>query len=109
MVVVGIGQDGPAGLGSEAHAQLARAEVLAGGKRHLALFPDFKGEKVALTGSPADWVKRLRARDRYKKTVILATGEPLFFGLGRVLLNAFPKGELLFVPHVSSVALAFAK
>lgn len=109
MVVVGIGQDGPSGLGSEAHAQLTRAEVLAGGKRHLAFFPNFTGEKIALTGSPADWVKQLRARDRYKRTVVLATGDPLFFGIGRVLLDAFPKGELLFVPHVSSVALAFAR
>ena len=41
--------------------------------------------------------------------MVLATGDPLFFGIGRVLLDAFPKEELLFLPHVSSVALAFAR
>jgi precorrin-6Y C5,15-methyltransferase (decarboxylating) len=109
LVVIGIGQNGPEGLGSEAHAHLARAQILAGGKRHLAFFPEFSGQKIILEGGPANWVKKLKARDRQRRTVVLATGDPLFFGIGRLLLNSFPKEELLFLPHVSSVALAFAR
>ena len=39
LVVIGIGQDGPQGLGSEALAYLDRVQVLAGAKRHLGLLP----------------------------------------------------------------------
>src|SRR6202040_2334877 len=72
-------------------------------------FPQFTGDKIVLEGAPANWVKKLNARDRQRPTVVLATGDPLFFGIGRLLLAAFPREELLFVPHVSSVALAFAR
>ena len=109
LVVIGIGLDGPAGLGSEARAYLAQAEVLAGGKRHLEFFPEFSGEKIVLEGDLPGWVEKLKSRDRQKQAVVLATGDPLFYGVGRLLLEAFPREELLFLPHVSSIALAFAR
>jgi precorrin-6Y C5,15-methyltransferase (decarboxylating) len=108
LVIVGIGQDGPAGLGPEARAHVACAQVLAGGQRHLAFFPEFVGIRITLGGDLPGWIERLKARDRKLKTVVLATGDPLFYGVGRVLLEAFSPAELRFVPHVSSVALAFA-
>jgi precorrin-6Y C5,15-methyltransferase (decarboxylating) len=109
LIVVGIGQDGPAGLSPEARAHVERAEMLAGGKRHLAFFPTFAGEKIVLESDVASWIAKLQNRDRHRRTVVLATGDPLFYGIGRPLLEAFPKEELLFFPHVSSVALAFAR
>jgi precorrin-6Y C5,15-methyltransferase (decarboxylating) len=109
LVVVGIGQDGPAGLSPEARANVASAQVLAGGRRQLAFFPDFAGPRIVLEGDLPGWIEKLKARDRKLKTVVLATGDPLFYGIGRMLLEAFPGTELQFVPHVSSVALAFAR
>ena len=109
LVVIGIGLDGPAGLGPEAHGCLANAQILAGGTRHLAFFPEFIGERIVLDGDLPGWVEKLQMRERGKKTVVLATGDPLFFGIGRILLEAFPKEELQFVPHASSIALAFAR
>ena len=109
LVVIGIGQDGSEGLNREAHAHLAGARILAGGKRHLAFFPNFRGEKIILEGDTSTWMEKLKRRDRLQKTVVLATGDPLFYGIGRLLLEHFPKEELLFLPHVSSVAQAFAK
>ena len=44
LVVVGIGHDGPAGLSREAREHLAHAAVLAGGRRHLDFFPDWRGD-----------------------------------------------------------------
>lgn len=108
LVVVGIGQDGPAGLGPEARAHLADAQLLAGGRRHLAFFPDFVGPRLVLDGDVPAWIAQLKARDRKLKAVVLASGDPLFYGIGRALLEALPRAELCFVPHVSSVALAFA-
>ena len=41
--------------------------------------------------------------------VVLATGDPLFFGLGRLLLSTFPAEQLMFHPHISSMQLAFSR
>jgi precorrin-6Y C5,15-methyltransferase (decarboxylating) len=43
------------------------------------------------------------------KTVVLASGDPLFYGIGRALLEAIPREDLIFLPQVSSVQLAFAR
>jgi precorrin-6Y C5,15-methyltransferase (decarboxylating) len=109
LVVVGIGDDGPAGLSAEARAHLAAAGVLAGGRRHLAFFPEWTGEKVVIEGDLSAVVARLRERYAAEKTVVLASGDPLFYGIGRLLLESFPRDDLLFLPHLSSVQLAFAR
>jgi precorrin-6Y C5,15-methyltransferase (decarboxylating) len=108
LVVIGIGQEGPLGLGREARAHIERAEVLAGGRRHLELFPGWGGERIRIEGSLDEVVKRLQAAYPSRKTVVLASGDPLYFGIGRVLLDAIPRDDLVFFPHVSSVQLAFA-
>ncbi len=60
LVVIGIGLDGPAGLGPEARAYLAGAEILAGGKRHLELCPEFREQKSCLEG---DLARRIGSRN----------------------------------------------
>jgi precorrin-6Y C5,15-methyltransferase (decarboxylating) len=109
LVVVGIGHDGPAGLSPEARAHVAAARVLAGGRRHLDFFPDWHGDKVVIDANLETVVGQLRERYRREKTVVLASGDPLFYGIGRVLLEALPRRDLVFLPHVSSVQLAFAR
>lgn len=109
LVVIGIGDDGPAGLSAKAQAHLAAAEVLAGGKRHLGFFPDFPGERIVFD---ADFAKRItRIKECYPrhKTVVLASGDPLFYGIAKTLLETIPKDDLRFMPQVSSVQLAFAR
>jgi precorrin-6Y C5,15-methyltransferase (decarboxylating) len=109
LVVIGIGHDGPAGLSPDALAHIARAEVLAGGKRHLAFFPKWKGKKIVFTGDMISSVARLQKCAAQRKAVVLASGDPLFYGIGRLLLEAFPWEQLLFLPHLSSIQLAFAR
>lgn len=109
LVVVGIGHDGPAGLSAEARAHVEAARVLAGGRRHLEFFPQWQGEKVALGGDVAAFVGTIREKYRHEKTVVLASGDPLFYGIGRALLEAVPRDDLVFLPHLSSVQLAFAR
>jgi precorrin-6Y C5,15-methyltransferase (decarboxylating) len=109
LVVVGIGHDGPAGLSPEARAHVEAARILAGGRRHLDFFPLWRGEKVVLGADVAASVGTLRDRYRREKTVVLASGDPLFFGIGRVLLEAVPREDLVFLPHAGSVSLAFAR
>ncbi len=107
--VIGVGADGPAGLSAEARAHIARAEVLAAGRRILDFFPDARAEKIIIDADMAGVVGRLKANQPRRCTVVLASGDPLYFGIGRVLLEAFPKEELRFLPHLSSVQLAFAR
>jgi precorrin-6Y C5,15-methyltransferase (decarboxylating) len=109
LVVIGIGHDGPSGLAPEASAHIEAAQILAGGRRHLEFFPQWRSEKVVLDSDVAAFVERLRLRYRQEKIVVLASGDPLFYGIGRALLEAIPKDDLLFLPHVSAVQLAFAR
>jgi precorrin-6Y C5,15-methyltransferase (decarboxylating) len=109
LVVIGMGHDGLAGLSAEARDHIARAQVLAGGVRHLAFFPEWQGEKIVFDGELPQRIARLKECFTQKKTVVLASGDPLFYGIGRLLLEAIPREQLLFLPHLSSVQLAFAR
>jgi precorrin-6B C5,15-methyltransferase / cobalt-precorrin-6B C5,C15-methyltransferase len=109
LVVVGIGHDGPLGLSAEARTHVETAQVLAGGRRHVDFFPHWPGEKVILGGDVREFVAALRERYLRKKTVVLASGDPLFYGIGRALLDAIPSADLVFLPQVSCVQLAFAR
>ena len=108
IAIIGIGHDGACGLSPAALVHIAQAQVLAGGKRHLAFFPDWQGEKLVIGADLSHVIACLKAAYRQRKTVVLASGDPLFYGIGRLLLEAFPRDDLLFLPHVSSVQLAFA-
>jgi precorrin-6B C5,15-methyltransferase / cobalt-precorrin-6B C5,C15-methyltransferase len=109
LFVVGIGHDGLRGLSPDARARVETARVLAGGRRHLQFVPQFQGEKLLLESDVSNWVEQVKQTYRQKKTVVLASGDPLFFGIGRALLDAMPRDELVFLPHISSVQLAFAR
>ncbi len=109
LVVVGIGDDGPAGLSADARGHIAAARVLCGGRRHLAFFPEWAGEKVVIEADVGSVVGRLREWHGVERTVVLASGDPLFYGIGGALLRVFPREDLVFLPHVSSVQLAFAR
>jgi precorrin-6Y C5,15-methyltransferase (decarboxylating) len=107
--VIGIGDEGPAGLAPGVAAHVAAAVVLAGGRRHLDFFPAFTGTRIVIDADRERWLGELRDSYRRQKTVVLASGDPLFYGVGRVLLEAMPREDLIFEPHVSSVQLAFAR
>jgi precorrin-6Y C5,15-methyltransferase (decarboxylating) len=106
--VIGIGHEGSTGLSPEARSRIAQAEVLAGGRRVLGFFPEFMGETIHVGANVPEVVAQLKAC-RAKRTVVVATGDPLFYGIGTALVAAFDKDELVFLPHVSSVQLAFAR
>ncbi|OKH31718.1 cobalamin biosynthesis bifunctional protein CbiET [[Phormidium ambiguum] IAM M-71] len=105
--VVGIGLDGASGLREEVRQIIAQATVLVGSDRHLNYFPEYCGDRIILKDIKAT----MRAiRDRLETDlviVVLVTGDPLFFGLGRLLLAELPKEKLTFHPHLSAIQLAF--
>jgi precorrin-6Y C5,15-methyltransferase (decarboxylating) len=105
--VIGAGVEGQEGFSGRALELVGKARILMGGERQLELFPDFEGEKVVIGSNLAEVVARLKKADR--QAVVLASGDPLFFGIGRYLLRNLPEEDFEFVPNVSSVQYAFAK
>ena len=103
--VVGIGEDGLAGLAPAARALVEGAEVLVGGARHLAMVPG-AAERLAWP-SPWDAMLGALAARRGRRVVVLVTGDPLWFSAGAAILAAFPEARI--VPHLSAFQLAAAR
>ncbi|MBI4506815.1 MAG: precorrin-6y C5,15-methyltransferase (decarboxylating) subunit CbiE, partial [Chloroflexi bacterium] len=107
--VVGIGDDGPAGLTPAARAVVASADVLVGGRRHLGWFADAPAEKIVLGADVAAALDRVAAEHERRRVVVLASGDPLLYGIGAAVLEHFGPEAVEVVPHVSAVQLAFAR
>jgi precorrin-6Y C5,15-methyltransferase (decarboxylating) len=105
--VIGAGIEGQEGFSRRALELVAQADVLSGGARQLALFPDFSGKTLVTGTNLAPVVECLEKGEG--SAVVLASGDPLFFGIGRYLLRNLPGADLEFVPNVSSAQYAFAK
>ncbi len=104
MKLIGIGDNGLESLLPQYVHWIEDCEVLVGGERVLEFFPSFTGEKIMIKGGLSALVERLTAETR--DTVILASGDPLFYGIGGYLAK---KLDIEVYPYMSSVQLAFAK
>lgn len=107
VTVVGIGADGWAGLAEPARAALTTAEVVLGADRQLALLPGSVGATRETWPSPMmSALPGLVRGFADRRLVVLASGDPTFFGVGSAVA-AVCDAEIL--PHPSSVALACAR
>jgi precorrin-6Y C5,15-methyltransferase (decarboxylating) len=108
--VVGIGLDGAAGLTDTVRQVVERATLLVGSDRLQSYFPNHPASRLVL-GDFIQTIRDIRSQLAAGETnsciVVLASGDPLFFGLGRLLLEELPREQLTFHPHTSSVQLAF--
>ncbi len=102
IAVIGMGT-GLENLGPKAMEWIAAAEVLVGGKRHLDLFPGHPGEKIPLASPLSEQLEKIGELAMQKRTAILASGDPLFFGIGRKLCATFGAERLVVFPNVTSV------
>ncbi|NET48364.1 MAG: precorrin-6y C5,15-methyltransferase (decarboxylating) subunit CbiE, partial [Merismopedia sp. SIO2A8] len=130
--VVGIGLDGAEGLSPHVQRIVHQATLLVGSDRHLSYFPHHPAQRLPLGNfqaalnviqeklPPLD--DSLSEHDSLSERspqlssgplpnpsviVFLVSGDPLFFGLGRLLLHHLPPEQLTFHPHLSSIQLAF--
>ncbi|MFI9722836.1 precorrin-6y C5,15-methyltransferase (decarboxylating) subunit CbiE [Streptomyces sp. NPDC052396] len=110
VTVVGIGADGWPGLAPAAQQALRRAEVIIGGPRQLDLLPaGCTAERVAWPSPLRPAVPGLIARYQGWRTAVLASGDPMFFGIGRTLAELLGADRLRVLPHPSSVSYACAR
>ena len=107
--VVGVGADGSAGLTSRARELVAAAEMLVGSDPALRLFPEIDAERVRIGSDLSEVSERLRVEFGRKRIVVVATGDPLFYGVARYLCDRLGKDRFEVLPHVSSMQLAFAR
>ena len=104
--LVGAGIQGWEGFSSKALEVIRAADVLIGHQRHLDNFPDFAGEKQVL-GDLSIMLEFLKTTE--KKVVVLGSGDPNFFGVGRFLMRNLPKDRIEIFPNVTSIQYAFAQ
>ena len=108
LTVIGIGEDGRAGLSAAALHALADAELVVGGKRHLDLAAPLAGETLAWPSPIHDAFPAILAR-RGGRVVVLASGDPFHYGVGVQLAALVSPAEMRVIPQPSAFALACAR
>ncbi|MBR8833652.1 MAG: precorrin-6y C5,15-methyltransferase (decarboxylating) subunit CbiE [Stigonema ocellatum SAG 48.90 = DSM 106950] len=107
--VVGIGEDGLLGLSPAARSLVDGAQVIVGGDRHLAMLPtDDKREKLAWTSPIGASVEEI-IRRRGQSICVLASGDPMCYGIGVTLTRRLPVSEMTIIPAPSAFSLACAR
>ncbi len=111
--IIGVLDNGVAGLSQQAVEQIRRADLVIGASRTLALF-EAEFSKTAQQRDLAAGLTKLplwteQALVENLRVVILATGDPMCHGIGRYLLNKLDAGSCEVIPNVSTLQLAFAR
>ena len=106
--VVGIGEDGLEGLTPRARMLVDGAQTLVGGDRHLTMIPEDGRERLTWPSPLADLMPHIAER-RGSMVCVLATGDPMFFGIGVTLARHFDADEMDVVPSLSAFSLAASR
>ncbi|ACL57138.1 bifunctional cobalt-precorrin-7 (C(5))-methyltransferase/cobalt-precorrin-6B (C(15))-methyltransferase [Methylobacterium nodulans] len=108
LAIVGIGEDGRAGLSPAAARALDGASLVVGGRRHLALAAPLAAETLAWPSPIHAAYPAILAR-RGQPTCVLATGDPFHYGVGAELARLVPAAEIACYPQPSAFSLAAAR
>lgn len=106
--VIGVGEDGIEALPRVLQALIERAELIVGGERHLAMAAQARAEKKSWASPLSLTLDDIWSR-RGKPVVVLATGDPMHFGIGVALARRVPAEEMAVHPHISAFSLAAAR
>lgn len=107
LTIVGIGEDGFKGLGKNARRALMGASRIVGGQRQLDLLPPCINGERQLWPSPFSLAPVLASPG--VPVCVLASGDPMFYGVGASLARQVPSAEMSIIPAPSSCALAAAR
>jgi len=106
--IIGIGEDGLDGLSSPARALIEGAATLIGGERHLALAPNGDAERLTWESPLSNTLDAIAAR-KGSPVVVLASGDPMQYGIGVALAKRFEADEIQVFPVAGAVSLACAR
>ena len=107
LTVVGVGPGADEWLTPAAWRAVRAAEVVAGGRRQLERFAPAGVERVVVGASMDEVAAALRERAG-RRVVVLASGDPGFYGIAATLRRLIPEAALRVLPGISSVQLAAA-
>jgi precorrin-6Y C5,15-methyltransferase (decarboxylating) len=108
LTIIGIGDDGLDGLSPVARSALESAEIVFGGKRHLAMLGDEKRDHIEWPSPFADTIDKLM-NCKGRAVAVLATGDPMWFGAGSTLAKTIPSSQMRIIPAPSAYSLAAAR
>ncbi|WP_240197431.1 precorrin-6y C5,15-methyltransferase (decarboxylating) subunit CbiE, partial [Nonomuraea lactucae] len=109
VTVVGVGADGWAGLAAASRRAVEAAEVLMGGPRQLDLVPPSAAERVTWPSPLLPALPALMEAYADREVCVLASGDPMFYGIGSTLVRLLGAGRVRVLPHLSSLSLACAR
>ena len=105
IIVIGVG---PGGLDREQRQRISACRAVVASQRLTPLVEGLVREILPVTPLPAmldDLAAALAGGD----VAVLASGDPLFFGIGRTLIRRFGRRRIMFHPALSAVQLACAR
>lgn len=103
--IIGIGEDGLEGLSATARSLLSMASVVVGGQRHLGMLPPEDNREKLLWTSPIDESIAEIIRRRGQPVCVLASGDPMWYGIGVTLTRHLPIEEITIIPSTSTFSL----
>ena len=109
ITVIGIGEDGYDGLSPMARSTLENAQIIFGGTRHIAMLPGTN------TATQNKWITPFEANlpmieDCLEQNpVVLASGDPMYFGVGNTLIKYFGPEPIYAIPAPSSISIAASR
>jgi precorrin-6Y C5,15-methyltransferase (decarboxylating) len=106
--IVGIGEDGLPGLSSVARSLVERADVLVGGDRHLAMLPADDRKRLVWSSPISDSIAAILVH-RGQPVCVLASGDPMHYGIGVTLTRRISLAEMTIIPAPSTFSLACAR
>lgn len=107
--IVGIGEDGIAGLSPVARGLISDAEIVFGGRRHLGLAAPLIRGAARPWPSPFEGAAAEVQRYRGRPVCVLASGDPFHYGVGAVLARSIDPGQMIVLPAASAFSLAAAR
>jgi precorrin-6Y C5,15-methyltransferase (decarboxylating) len=107
--IIGIGSDGLHGLTGKPRELLQSVDLVLGSESTLTLVPEVTAQRLPIGANLPEVVQTLETHLGKKRIVVLASGDPLFYGVARYLCDKLGSERFEVWPHVSSMQLAFAR
>ena len=107
--IVGVLDDGIYSLPLKTIDLLHHTDLMFGGERHLALFPNHTARKVPIKSNLKEIAETIQSNLGQLQMAVLASGDPGFYGIAKFLVGKLGKEAVEIVPNVSAMQLAFAR
>jgi precorrin-6B C5,15-methyltransferase / cobalt-precorrin-6B C5,C15-methyltransferase len=86
-----------------------QSDIIAGGNRLLDFFPEFKGRKIVIKAGISEIISEIKKISKTQKVAILASGDPLFHGIGALIARHFHEAEFEIIPNITAMQSLFSK